>query len=78
MHPSFLGMDAGAEGNFMFKYPQAVDIMIDGDVEGDNISDRMSSAKSVRIEILESDKGIKYDDTCISELMIYGAIDEKR
>jgi len=35
MHPSFLGMDAGAEGNFMFKYPQAVDIMIDGDVEGD-------------------------------------------
>ena len=67
--------------DFTFYFTGIEDILIGelyGDVEGDNISDRMSSAKSVRIEILESDKGIKYDDTCISELMIYGAIDEKR
>ena len=45
---------------------------------GDNISDLMSSMGSLKIEILETDKGIKYDDTCISELMLYGAIDPNR
>ena len=44
----------------------------------DNISDQMSSMYSLRIEILETDKGVKYDDTCISELLLYGVIDKKR
>jgi len=43
-----------------------------------NISDQMSSMASLKIEILETDKGTKYDDTCISELLLYGTIDEKR
>lgn len=67
--------------DYTFYFTGIEDILIGelyGDVEGDNISDYMSSAKSLRIEFLETDKGIKFDDTCISELMLYGAIDENR
>ncbi len=67
--------------DFTFYFSGIEDILIGelyGDVEGDNISDYMSSAISARIEILEADKGIKFDDTCISELMFYGAIEENR
>lgn len=50
-----------------------------GDVDtSDNISDQMSSMSSLKIEILETDKGSKYDDTCISEFLFYGTIDKTR
>jgi len=67
--------------DFNFYFTDIQDVLIGefyGDVEGDNISDNMSSAKSLKIEILETDKGMKYDDTCISEFMLYGIIDKNR
>jgi len=50
-----------------------------GDVDtSDNISDQISSMASLKIEIIETDTGAKYDDTCISELLLYGTVDTNR